>query len=64
MSALLVFENSVWAAIAALGFAILFNVPPRTLAGCAVGGAVAYLSERVSPETASRAQRARRSSPR
>lgn len=36
--------NTLFAALAALGFAILFNVPVRTLAGCAVAGALAYLT--------------------
>lgn len=35
-------ENIFWAGIAALGFAILFNVPVRTLWACAVCGSVAY----------------------
>ena len=39
----LLLQNTIWAAVAALGFAILFNVPVRTLAGCAVCGAAAYL---------------------
>lgn len=37
-------QNTFWAGIAALGFAILFSVPRRTLMGCAVNGAVAYAS--------------------
>lgn len=36
-------ENSLWAAVAAVGFAVLFNVPPRILAGCALMGASGYL---------------------
>ena len=35
-------ENIFWAGIAALGFAVLFNVPVRTLFACALCGAVAY----------------------
>ena len=35
-------ENVGWASIAALGFAILFNVPRRTLFACALSGALAY----------------------
>lgn len=35
-------EYTFWAGIASLGFAVLFNVPVRTLAACAVCGAVAY----------------------
>jgi uncharacterized membrane protein YjjB (DUF3815 family) len=40
----LLLQNTFWAGIAALGFAILFNVPPRTLVLCALNGAVAYAS--------------------
>jgi uncharacterized membrane protein YjjB (DUF3815 family) len=32
----------LWAGVAALGFAVLFNVPRRTLVGCALVGALAY----------------------
>lgn len=35
-------EDAFWAAIAATGFAILFNVPVRTLPVCALCGAVAH----------------------
>ncbi len=35
-------QNIFWAGIAALGFAILFNVPKRTLVACALCGALAY----------------------
>ncbi len=35
-------ENAAWAGVAALGFAVLFNVPVRTLFGCALSGATAY----------------------
>ena len=38
----LLLQNFFWAGIAALGFAILFNVPVRTLFACALGGAIAY----------------------
>lgn len=38
----LLLQNAVWAGLAALGFAILFNVPVRTLFGCALSGALAY----------------------
>ena len=34
MSGWLFLQNIVWAGIAALGFAILFNVPKRTLLAC------------------------------
>ncbi|MCB9422185.1 MAG: threonine/serine exporter family protein [Ardenticatenaceae bacterium] len=35
-------QNIIWAGVAALGFAILFNVPKRTLFACALSGSVAY----------------------
>jgi uncharacterized membrane protein YjjB (DUF3815 family) len=38
----LLLQNVFWAGIAALGFAILFNVPVRTLFACALSGAIAY----------------------
>lgn len=38
----LLLQNGFWAGVAALGFAILFNVPLRTLAGCIIGGIIAY----------------------
>lgn len=38
----LLLQNGFWAGVAALGFAILFNVPRRTLAGCIIGGIIAY----------------------
>jgi uncharacterized membrane protein YjjB (DUF3815 family) len=38
----LLVQNAFWAGIAALGFAVLFNVPVRTLFACAVCGAIAY----------------------
>jgi uncharacterized membrane protein YjjB (DUF3815 family) len=41
MSSLLL-ENAFWSAVAALGIAILFNVPIRTLPACAIGGAAGY----------------------
>ena len=37
-------EQSTWAGVAALGFAILFNVPPRALVVCALGGALAFFA--------------------
>jgi uncharacterized membrane protein YjjB (DUF3815 family) len=42
MNGWLLIQNIFWAGIAALGFAILFNVPKRTLFACALGGALAY----------------------
>jgi uncharacterized membrane protein YjjB (DUF3815 family) len=38
----LLLQNTFWAGMAALGFAVLFNVPRRTLFGCALGSALAY----------------------
>jgi uncharacterized membrane protein YjjB (DUF3815 family) len=38
------FQDAFWAALAATGFAILFNVPARTLPGCALGGAIGHAS--------------------
>lgn len=35
-------QNIFWAGIAALGFAVLFNVPKRTLVACTLSGAIAY----------------------
>lgn len=39
---LLLLEDAFWSAIAALGFAILFNVPRRCLPYAVLGGAVAH----------------------
>jgi uncharacterized membrane protein YjjB (DUF3815 family) len=39
---LLLLEDALWSAIAALGFAILFNVPRRCLPYAVLGGAVAH----------------------
>ncbi len=36
-------QNGFWAGVAALGYAMLFNSPKRTLFGCALSGTVAYL---------------------
>lgn len=36
-------RDGIWSGVAALGFAILFNVPVRTLFACAMGGAIAHL---------------------
>jgi uncharacterized membrane protein YjjB (DUF3815 family) len=35
-------QDAFWSALAATGFAILFNVPVRTLPGCALGGAIGH----------------------
>ena len=37
-------EQSVWASIAAAGFAILFNVPPHMLGACALSGSLAFVA--------------------
>lgn len=39
---LTVLEDGLWSALAAAGFAMLFNVPVRTLPGCAILGAVGH----------------------
>ena len=36
--------NGSLAAVASAGFAVLFNVPPRALAACAISGGLAYLT--------------------
>ncbi len=36
-------RDALWSGMAALGFAILFNVPRRTLLGCALCGALGHL---------------------
>lgn len=38
----LVAQDALWSAIAAVGFAVLFNAPKRTLLGCALGGALGH----------------------
>jgi uncharacterized membrane protein YjjB (DUF3815 family) len=35
-------QDAFWSAIAALGFAVLFHVPLRSLPGCALGGALGH----------------------
>ena len=37
-----VLQDAFWSGIAATGFAVLFNVPPRTLIGCVVCGALGH----------------------
>lgn len=39
---LLLLRDALWSAVAAAGFAVLFNVPRRTLPGCAIAGAVGH----------------------
>lgn len=38
----LILTDALWSAMAALGFAVLFNVPVRTLWGCAMCGATGH----------------------
>jgi uncharacterized membrane protein YjjB (DUF3815 family) len=38
----LALQDALWSAVAATGFAILFNVPVRTLPACALSGAVGH----------------------
>ncbi len=35
-------QDAFWSALAALGFAVLFHAPLRTLPGCALGGALGH----------------------
>jgi uncharacterized membrane protein YjjB (DUF3815 family) len=35
-------QDALWSGIAAVGFAVLFNVPQRLLAGCFIGGAAGH----------------------
>lgn len=35
-------EDAIWSGVAALGFAILFNVPKRLLLGCFLSGALGH----------------------
>lgn len=38
----IIVQDMFWSSIAALGFAILFNVPTRTLIGCVACGAIGH----------------------
>ncbi|MCB0167801.1 MAG: threonine/serine exporter family protein [Anaerolineae bacterium] len=40
----LLLHDAFWSALAALGFAMLFNVPVRTLPACALGGALGHVT--------------------
>lgn len=40
----LIVQDALWSALAAVGFAILFNVPARTLPGCALGAAAGHVA--------------------
>ncbi|MGB1286152.1 MAG: threonine/serine exporter family protein, partial [Aggregatilineales bacterium] len=47
----LVLEDALWSALAAMGFAILFNVPRRSLLYCMLIAAVGHASRAVMIET-------------
>lgn len=49
--ALLALQDAFWAAVAASGFAMLFNVPRRTLKGCAFAAAVGHMTQKVLVQT-------------
>ena len=38
----LIAQDAFWSAVASTGFAVLFNVPRRTLVGCALTGALGH----------------------
>lgn len=40
----LLLQDVLWSAVAALGFAVLFNVPRRLLPGCAVAAALGHVA--------------------
>jgi len=42
MTVSILLADAFWSAVAALGFAILFNIPKRTLWACALMGATGY----------------------
>jgi uncharacterized membrane protein YjjB (DUF3815 family) len=44
-------QDAFWSALAATGFAILFNVPKRTLVGCALGGAIGHAARTLLMQT-------------
>lgn len=39
---MLILTDAFWSALAAMGFALLFNVPPRSLMYCMIGGAIGH----------------------
>ncbi len=47
----LLIQDAFWSGIAALGFAMLFNVPRRTLPGCVIAGAVGHTLRTLLMET-------------
>jgi uncharacterized membrane protein YjjB (DUF3815 family) len=40
-------RDALWSGVAALGFAMLFNVPPRLLVGCVICGALGHATRAV-----------------
>ncbi|MCB0210253.1 MAG: threonine/serine exporter family protein [Anaerolineae bacterium] len=46
----LLLHDGFWSAVAALGFAMLFNVPIRTLPACALGGALGHITRTLGME--------------
>ena len=40
-----IIQDAFWSGLAALGFAILFNVPPRALVWCALAGALGHATQ-------------------
>jgi uncharacterized membrane protein YjjB (DUF3815 family) len=43
MNGVLLLEDLLWSAVAAMGFAVLFNVPRRALPGCALAAGVGHV---------------------
>lgn len=46
----LVLRDLLWSGVAALGFGLLFNVPPRLLVGCVVCGALGHATRALTME--------------
>lgn len=46
----LLLRDALWSGVAALGFGMLFNVPPRLLVGCVVCGALGHATRSVMME--------------
>jgi uncharacterized membrane protein YjjB (DUF3815 family) len=46
----LLLGDALWSGIAALGFGLLFNVPPRLLVGCVVCGALGHATRALTME--------------
>lgn len=42
MNGWLLAQDLLWSAVAAVGFAVMFNVPPRLLPGCALAGGLGH----------------------